>query len=64
MSLIECRGLGRTYRRGSEEIKPLEDLDLDIDDPKALAAIWPAMSADLLGRVSARMRAELEVHPL
>ena len=36
------------------------DLDLDVDDPKALAAVWPVLSPDLLGRVSARMRAELK----
>ena len=44
MSLIECRGLGRTYRRGSEEIKPLEDLDLDIDAGRFVALMGPSGS--------------------
>ena len=44
MSLIECRGLERTYRRGSEEIKPLEDLDLDIDAGRFVALMGPSGS--------------------
>ncbi|MCP4837042.1 MAG: ABC transporter ATP-binding protein [Phycisphaera sp.] len=44
MSLIECRELGRTYRRGSEEIKPLENLDLDIDAGRFLALMGPSGS--------------------
>ncbi|MBC02629.1 MAG: ABC transporter ATP-binding protein [Phycisphaerae bacterium] len=44
MSLIECRGLERTYRRGSEEIKPLEDLDLDIDSGRFVALMGPSGS--------------------
>ena len=59
MSLIECRELGRTYRRGSEEIKPLENLDLDIDADIYIASefdsdidSWPGLSpADLLQNV-------------
>ena len=44
MTLIECRGLERTYRRGSEEIKPLEDLDLDIDAGRFVALMGPSGS--------------------
>lgn len=44
MSLIECRGLGRTYRRGTEEIKPLDDLDLDIDAGRFVALMGPSGS--------------------
>ena len=42
MSLIECRELGRIYRRGSEEIKPLVNLDLDIDAGRFLALMGPS----------------------
>lgn len=44
MSLIECRGLSRTYRRGSEEITPLDDLDLDIDAGRFVALMGPSGS--------------------
>jgi len=32
MALIECRQLTRTYLRGAEEITPLRNLDLDIEE--------------------------------
>ena len=44
MTLIECRGLARTYRRGSEEITPLEDLDLDIQAGQFVALMGPSGS--------------------
>ena len=44
MTLIECRGLARTYRRGSEEITPLEDLDLDIQAGQFLGLVGPSGS--------------------
>ncbi|MAC19281.1 MAG: ABC transporter ATP-binding protein [Phycisphaerae bacterium] len=44
MTLIECRGLARTYRRGSEEITPLEDLDLDIEAGQFVALMGPSGS--------------------
>ena len=44
MSLIECRGLSRTYRRGTEEITPLDDLDLDIDAGRFVALMGPSGS--------------------
>jgi len=44
MTLIQCRGLARTYRRGSEEITPLDDLDLDIDAGRFVALMGPSGS--------------------
>lgn len=36
------------------------DIDLDLDDPQAVAAAWPPAPVDLLGRASARVRADLK----
>jgi putative ABC transport system ATP-binding protein len=44
MALIECRKLTRTYRRGSEEITPLKDLDLDIESGGFVALMGPSGS--------------------
>jgi putative ABC transport system ATP-binding protein len=44
MTLIQCRGLARTYRRGSEEITPLDDLDLDIEAGQFVALMGPSGS--------------------
>ena len=44
MALIECRQLTRTYRRGSEEITPLKDLDLDIESGGFVALMGPSGS--------------------
>ncbi|MBT4767462.1 MAG: ABC transporter ATP-binding protein [Phycisphaerae bacterium] len=44
MSLIECRQLTRTYRRGSEEITPLRDLNLDIEAGGFVALMGPSGS--------------------
>ena len=44
MTLIECRGLARTYRRGSEESSPLEDLDLDFHAGQFVALMGPSGS--------------------
>ena len=44
MSLIECRQLTRTYRRGDQEITPLSDLDLDIEAGTFLALMGPSGS--------------------
>jgi len=35
-------------------------IDLDLDDPKALAAAWPPAPADLIGQTSARLQAEVK----
>jgi putative ABC transport system ATP-binding protein len=42
--LVECRGLTRTYRRGSERITPLEDLDLDLEAGRFVALMGPSGS--------------------
>ncbi|MDG2477005.1 MAG: ABC transporter ATP-binding protein [Phycisphaerales bacterium] len=44
MALIECRNLTRTYRRGSEEITPLQDLNLDIESGGFVALMGPSGS--------------------
>ena len=44
MSLIECRGLTRTYTRGTEPITPLDNLDLDIDQGGFVALMGPSGS--------------------
>lgn len=35
-------------------------IDLDLDDPKALAAAWPPAPVDLIGQASARLQAEVK----
>jgi len=42
--LIRARGLGKTYRRGSEEIRVLEGLDLDVDEGEFVAFMGPSGS--------------------
>jgi len=44
MALIECRQLTRTYRRGAEEITPLQDLNLDIEAGRFVALMGPSGS--------------------
>jgi putative ABC transport system ATP-binding protein len=44
MSLIEVRGLGKTYRRGSEELHVLRGLDLDVEAGEFLAFMGPSGS--------------------
>ena len=44
MSLIECRELTRIYQRGTEEIKPLDGLDLDIESGNFVALMGPSGS--------------------
>src|SRR5687768_15014745 len=44
MPLIECRNLTREYRRGESVIKPLEDLDLDVEAGTFLALMGPSGS--------------------
>ncbi len=44
MAIIECRQLTRTYRRGTEEITPLRDLDLDIEKGGFVALMGPSGS--------------------
>jgi putative ABC transport system ATP-binding protein len=44
MTLIECRGLTREYRRGENIIRPLDALDLDVDSGDFLALMGPSGS--------------------
>ncbi|MCH2134461.1 MAG: ABC transporter ATP-binding protein [Phycisphaerales bacterium] len=44
MAMIECRQLTRTYRRGTEKITPLENLDLDIEAGGFVALMGPSGS--------------------
>ena len=44
MALIECRGLTRSYRKGDAEIRPLDGLDLDVDEGTFLALMGPSGS--------------------
>ena len=42
--LIRARGLSKTYRRGSEEIRVLEGLNLDVDEGEFVAFMGPSGS--------------------
>ena len=44
MSLIECTKLSRIYRRGAEEIRPLDELDLTIEAGGFVALMGPSGS--------------------
>jgi putative ABC transport system ATP-binding protein len=44
MALIECRGLTRAYRKGGAEIRPLDGLDLDVEEGTFLALMGPSGS--------------------
>ena len=44
MSFIECRDLTRVYRRGENTIKPLDNLDLSIEEGAFLALMGPSGS--------------------
>ena len=44
MALIECRQLTREYRRGENVVRPLNQLDLDVDASTFLALMGPSGS--------------------
>jgi putative ABC transport system ATP-binding protein len=44
MTLIECRGLTRAYRKGENVIRPLDALDLDVPAGDFLALMGPSGS--------------------
>jgi putative ABC transport system ATP-binding protein len=44
MAFIECRGLTREYRRGENVIRPLDDLELDVERGTFLALMGPSGS--------------------
>src|SRR5687767_7006566 len=43
-ALITVRGLGKTYRRGSEELHVLQGVDLDVDKGEFVAFMGPSGS--------------------
>lgn len=44
MALIECRKLTRSYKKGDQEITPLRDLDLEVDEGAFVALMGPSGS--------------------
>ncbi len=44
MSLIECRGLTRSYQKGEVTITPLSELDLDVEAGEFVALMGPSGS--------------------
>ncbi len=44
MALIECRALTKTYRKAAETIRPLDQLDLDVERGRFLALMGPSGS--------------------
>jgi len=44
MPMIQCRNLTRTYKRGDQEITPLDQLDLDVEAGEFLALMGPSGS--------------------
>jgi len=44
MAFIECRQLSKTYRKGAGTIRPLDNLDLDVDQGSFLALMGPSGS--------------------
>ena len=63
---IRCRQLSRTYTRGEEKIKPLDQLDLDIDRGKFIALMGPSGSGkttllNLLAGIDSPTSGELHV---
>jgi putative ABC transport system ATP-binding protein len=44
MALIECRTLTREYRRGENVVRPLDQLDLDVDAGSFVALMGPSGS--------------------
>lgn len=44
MTLVEGRGLTRVYRKGQNEIRPLDGLDIDVDRGDFLALMGPSGS--------------------
>lgn len=44
MALIECRQLTKTYKKGESTIRPLDNLDLDVEKGSFLALMGPSGS--------------------
>ena len=69
MSLIKCRRLSRIYNRGVEEIRPLDELDLEIEAGGFVALMGPSGSGkttllNLLAGIDRQTSGELEVDGL
>ena len=65
-SLIQVRGLDKTYRRGGEEIHVLQDLNLDVDKGDFVAFMGPSGSGkttllNLLGGLDVPTRGAITV---
>src|SRR5690606_39772250 len=43
-SMIQCRGVSKSYRKGSNVVTPLEALDLDVPKGEFLALMGPSGS--------------------
>ena len=66
MSLIQCRRLSRIYKRGVEEIRPLDELDLEIEAGGFVALMGPSGSGkttllNLLAGIDRPTSGELEI---
>ncbi len=66
MSLIQCRRLSRIYNRGVEEIRPLDELDLEIEAGGFVALMGPSGSGkttllNLLAGIDRPTSGELEI---
>lgn len=44
MALVELRNVSKTYTKGDETIRPLDDVDLDIEDGEFVALMGPSGS--------------------
>ena len=58
-SLIQVRGLDKTYRRGGEEIQVLQRLNLDVDKGDFVAFMGPSGS----GKTTLLKMAARLIHP-
>ena len=65
-AFIECRGVTRAYRKGDLEIKPVDGLDLDVEDNSFTALMGPSGSGkstllNLIGGLDRPSEGQIEV---